>query len=393
MTMHATTPLGEVCDLVRGPFGGSLKKEIFQPKGYAVYEQQHAIYNQFSEIRYFVSEAKFKEMQRFKLRPGDLIMSCSGTIGKVAIVPSDAAEGIINQALLKITPSPEVDVNYLKHWMESSHFENQLKSLSFGAAIKNVASVKFLKNSSVPLPSLEKQRRIAAILDQADALRRLRQSAIDRLNTLGQAIFYEMFGDSDDFNPQPLEAVADLRRGPFGGALKKEIFVENGYQVYEQSHAISKNCSKGRYFIKERKYREMEAFSVKPDDLLVSCSGTLGRVIRLPKNAPPGVINQALLRIRPNTRRVLSEYLEAFFETPQMSRFLTGFSRGTGLQNFPPMGEVRKIPVPVPSIKQQEALLEHLSKISIETRKLDLSAEKLRVLFDSIQARAFQREL
>jgi type I restriction enzyme S subunit len=56
--------LGEVCVFVRGPFGGSLKKNIFKPNGYAVYEQQHAIYDQFKDIRYFIDEKKFNEMKR-----------------------------------------------------------------------------------------------------------------------------------------------------------------------------------------------------------------------------------------------------------------------------------------------------------------------------------------
>ena len=80
----APVNLGDVCGFVRGPFGGRLKKEIFKDECYAVYEQQHAINDQFSEIRYFVDEAKFLEMKRFELAPGDLIMSCSGTMGTVA---------------------------------------------------------------------------------------------------------------------------------------------------------------------------------------------------------------------------------------------------------------------------------------------------------------------
>jgi type I restriction enzyme S subunit len=55
--------LGEVCGFVRGPFGGSLKKNIFKSEGYAVYEQQHAIYDQFDEIRYFIDANQFKEMK------------------------------------------------------------------------------------------------------------------------------------------------------------------------------------------------------------------------------------------------------------------------------------------------------------------------------------------
>jgi len=99
-----STQLGEVCNFVRGPFGGSLKKSCFQSEGYAVYEQQHAINNQFSDFRYYVDNEKFTEMLRFEVFPGDLIMSCSGTMGKIAIVPEKSPKGIINQALLKLTP-------------------------------------------------------------------------------------------------------------------------------------------------------------------------------------------------------------------------------------------------------------------------------------------------
>ena len=88
--------LGDICGFVRGPFGGSLRKDIFKSEGYAVYEQQHAIYNQFNKIRYFIDEKKFQEMKRFELKPKELIMSCSGTMGKIAIAPKNIERGIIN---------------------------------------------------------------------------------------------------------------------------------------------------------------------------------------------------------------------------------------------------------------------------------------------------------
>lgn len=159
----------DVCDFVRGPFGGSLKKNIFKEEGYAVYEQQHAIYDQFENIRYFVNENKFIEMARFELSPGDLIMSCSGTMGKIAIVPEGIPRGIINQALLKLTPKNLLLPKFLKLWMESRNFQYQIETLSQGAAIKNMASVKILKEIKVPLPPIPEQKRIVAILDQTFA--------------------------------------------------------------------------------------------------------------------------------------------------------------------------------------------------------------------------------
>ncbi|MCW5899866.1 MAG: N-6 DNA methylase [Flavobacteriales bacterium] len=158
--------LGEVCDFTRGPFGGSLKKEIFVPSGYAVYEQGHAIYDQFDDVRYFITAEKFGEMKRFEVRPGDVIMSCSGTMGKVAIVPEHVRPGIINQALLKLVPRATLLKEYLKHWMDSDNFQETLGRLTMGAAIQNVASVSVLKNLQIPLPPLAEQQRIVAELEE-----------------------------------------------------------------------------------------------------------------------------------------------------------------------------------------------------------------------------------
>lgn len=114
-----TVELGEVCTFVRGPFGGALKKEIFKPHGYAVYEQQHAIYRTL-DFRYFIDKKKFDELKRFSIKPGDMIVSCSGTIGKTFIIPEDAPEGVINQALLKLTPHDELNVFYLQYFFENT---------------------------------------------------------------------------------------------------------------------------------------------------------------------------------------------------------------------------------------------------------------------------------
>jgi len=152
--------LGDICGFVRGPFGGSLKKNIFKPDGYAVYEQQHAIYDQFDDLRYFIDEKKFNEMKRFELNSGDLIMSCSGTMGKIAIVPENIQKGIINQALLKLSPSKKVSNVFLKLWMQSESFQNSLKEYAGGAAIQNVASVAILKNIEIPLPDISTQNKI-----------------------------------------------------------------------------------------------------------------------------------------------------------------------------------------------------------------------------------------
>lgn len=193
------TKLGEICDFTRGPFGGSLKKNIFKKTGYAVYEQRHAIHKDYSEIRYFIDEAKFKEMERFELRPGDLIMSCSGvTLGRVSIAPKDMKLGIINQALLKLTPiDKKISAEFLKLWMESESFQTSIRAYSGGAAIPNVASVKILKEIPIHLPPLAEQRAIVGRLEALSAetgrLEEIYQSKVEALEELKKSVLGKAF--------------------------------------------------------------------------------------------------------------------------------------------------------------------------------------------------------
>ena len=142
-TEFRTVELKDACTFVRGPFGGSLKKDSFQPRGFAVYEQQNAIYKNL-EFRYYISDDKYRELRRFSVHPGDMIVSCSGTIGKTYVIPPNAPEGIINQALLKLTPNDDVDILYMQFFFENT-ISKLFNSISRGGAIKNVPSVDELK--------------------------------------------------------------------------------------------------------------------------------------------------------------------------------------------------------------------------------------------------------
>ena len=300
--------------------------------------------------------------------------------------------GICSTDILPILTSSKIDRDYLTQFLRQPSMVEYARSRSEGANLPRL-SPKALAAFEVPLPPLQEQKRIAVILDHADTLRRLRRLAVDRLNQLSQAIFFEMFGAKSNIKKVELDSMADLKRGPFGGSLKKEIFVESGFKIYEQSNAIKKNANIGRYYIDRNKYTEMRDFALQSGDLIVSCSGTLGRVYLIPDEAPEGIINQALLRIRAQTDKVLPEYLECFLESFEMQNFLNGFSRGTGLQNFPPMAEVRKIMIPLPSMAEQRNLLDRFNILSECKDQSVRNLAYLENLVTSLQYRAFRGEL
>jgi len=165
----------------RGPFGGSLKKEIFVRKGYRVYEQKNAINNDFSIGRYYITPEKYNEMIDFSIAKNDLIISCSGTMGRIAIVPEKFEPGIINQALLKLTPKPEKILgNYLKIILETDEVQKKYFVDTIGAAIKNVASVKVLKQIEIPLPPIEEQNNVINNIQYEEELINSNRTLIDR---------------------------------------------------------------------------------------------------------------------------------------------------------------------------------------------------------------------
>ena len=97
-----------------------------------------------------------------------------------------------------------------------------------------------------------------------------------------------------------LNDLALYRKGPFGSSLTKSMFVaknKHSIKVYEQKNAIQKDYTLGDYYINKEKFETMQSFVVKPNDIIVSCAGTIGETYLLPSDAPVGIINQALMRV------------------------------------------------------------------------------------------------
>lgn len=185
--------LSDVCKLVRGPFGGALKKEIFVENGYAVYEQSHAIYGDMNIFRYYITEDKFNELIRFAVRPNDIIMSCSGTMGKFSIIPENFTEGVINQALLKLSTKKDNDYRFIKFLLELPNNQKQLLSDAAGGAIKNVASVSLIKEMPLFIPELKEQQIIADSLSSVDKLISAETDKLEQLKVHKKGLMQQLF--------------------------------------------------------------------------------------------------------------------------------------------------------------------------------------------------------
>lgn len=309
--------------------------------------------------------------------------------------------GFATTELVPIVINSEiVDSNYLVYFLRSHQFLSFATNVVAGAKMPRMVMSEFW-NYEIPLPPLEEQRRIAAILDQADALRQKRQQSLEKLDQLLQAAFIEMFGDPVS-NPKGWDTMCiesliakekySLKRGPFGGALKKEIFVDSGYLVYEQYHALNSDFSFQRYFINEDKYQELKAFTVKPKDIIISCSGVnLGKLAEIPLGSPVGIINQALLKVTLNEEIILNDFFIEVFSHPNFKKAFYGDFRGAAIPNFPPMSVFKEFQFIIPPLKQQQKYVD-LKKM-LNTIKKSASMSNLDNLFNSLQQKAFTGRL
>lgn len=182
-----------------------------------------------------------------------------------------------------------------------------------------------------------------------------------------------------------LDTVAKYKKGPFGSAITKTMFVPKGqniYKVYEQGNAIRKDKNYGSYYINEEKYQELKGFTVYPNDIIVSCAGTVGEVYQLPEDIEEGIINQALMRIKVSERLNLKYYLLYFGES--LKTDINGKSKGTAIKNIPPLSILKSMPFPLPPYSEQ---LRSVTVIESLFEKLDKAKELVQNALDSFESR------
>ena len=157
----------------KGPFGSSLTKSMFVPKGadtVKVYEQKNAIQKDHTLGTYYITRQYYEsKMRSFTVEPGDILVSCAGTIGETYILPEHIELGIINQALMRMTIFAPIDLDYFLLYFDYV-LKQTAKESSKGSAIKNIPPFEIFKKLILPLPPLEEQKRIIEKVRELESL-------------------------------------------------------------------------------------------------------------------------------------------------------------------------------------------------------------------------------
>ncbi|MFZ3209360.1 MAG: restriction endonuclease subunit S [Geobacteraceae bacterium] len=187
-----------------------------------------------------------------------------------------------------------------------------------------------------------------------------------------------------------------VKAGPFGSALKKEFYVQEGYKIYGQEQVIRGDSEYGDYFVDASKYKELSSCAVKPFDILISLVGTIGKVLVLPETAKPGIINPRLVKITLNLDCYRASFFKSYFESGFLRSLYAKESQGTTMDILN-LGMIQRLPYPLCSLEEQKVILELLDARLSEVDQLELtlttSLQQAEALRQSILKKAFSGQL
>ncbi len=334
-----------------------------------------------------------KQYNSRKLLPGDIIIEKSGGSDKQPVgrpVLFDISEGEYSfsnfTSTLRINNADEIIPQFLHCALYSAYLRGEtFKLQSKTTGIHNL-DFKGYNRLPIPIPSLSEQQSIVAELDKINELISLKKAQLSDLDRLTQSIFYNMFGNPVENEKGWIvksieEICSSIVRGPFGSALKKDFFVKpdtTTYKIYEQKHAIQKDATIGSYYVTEDKFKELSRFEVKPNDIIMSCSGTIGELYRIPSTAEKGLMNQALLKF------TLSEDIHYQYFLYLMEYIKKDFTvRGTGLQNIGSVKIIKKMSFGLPPLSLQQEFANRIEAIEKQKNHLNTTLKDLETLLAS----------
>lgn len=228
-------------------------------------------YIDFSECNYITQEDHENFSKRSFVENGDILYAMIGTIGNPVIVNTDKVFSIKNVALFKFNQKDKIFNRYFYYFLNSDISHKQLAQLSRGGTQKFV-SLGNLRNLEIPLPPLEEQRRIASILDKADAIRQKRQQAIAKLDELLQATFIDMFGDeSNDY--KGIDKVNLLDKVDFltGFAFKSNDFKSSGIKLCRGINVLTGYLDwNSTAYWDSSEHDKFKKFELKKDDIVIA---------------------------------------------------------------------------------------------------------------------------
>lgn len=343
----------------------------------------------------FVENSRINEFNDYLLNSGDILVSLTGNVGRVGILTKELEPAVLNQRVACIRiKDKNVCSEYIFQHLNSSSFELDAIKNSKGIAQLNL-STKWIENYEILLPPLEEQIQIATVLSKAENLIAKRKESIELLDEFVKSTFIQMFGDpvrnEKGWEKRKIDAIAEIRIGPFGSLLHAEDYVENQIPLINPSNIVNGEIVPDYALtITSEKFKELASYQLKANDIVVARRGEIGRCAVV-KSVDPLFCGTGsmFIRIKDGYCPKLIQY--QIYNT-SLKEFLESKAKGVTMKNLnsTTLGELQ-ILYPPKTIQNQFA--EIVNKVEVLKEKYQKSLEELENLYGSLSQRAFRGEL
>jgi type I restriction enzyme S subunit len=327
------------------------------------------------------------------LPPGSVLLSSRAPIGHVAI---NTVAMATNQGFKSFVPNPaRVHAPYLYWWLRANRA--YLQGLGNGATFKEISKA-VVSRIEIPLPPISEQRRIADILNRADALRAKRRAGLEELDPFATSVFIEMFGNLAT-NPKgwPVvrlkEAVELVQIGPFGSLLHQSDYMDGGVPVINPIHIVNGQVRPNpRNSVASKHVERLHNYVLRKGDIVMGRRGQMGRCAVVGLAESGMLCGSGSLIIRPDTRRATPEYLHALLSSAYFVRILEHEALGVTMANLNST-IVEGLKLPLPTLDEQRRFGRFMVWLSSHKSRAAESQGMVDKLFASLQHRAFKGEL
>lgn len=387
--MNATfSQLGEVADFINGA--------AFKPKDWGDEGSRIIRIQNLNDPTKPYNRTTRQVSERLHAHPGDLLVSWSASLGVFEWQGPDV--GLVNQHIFRVLPDErKIDKRYFRFALQVALLDMQQHL--HGATMMHVNRGEFLA-TKVYVPSLHEQRRIAAILDQADALRAKRREALAQLDRLAQSVFIEMFGDpvSNPMNWPESHVLGDVAEIVSGITKGRKISSSATRSVPYLAVANVQDKALNLAVVKEIEATEDEIsrYALKKNDLLLTEGGDpdkLGRGTLWNDELPECIHQNHVFRVRLTHGEVHPLFLNWLVGSQRGKKyFLRSAKQTTGIASIN-MTQLRGFPLFMPPLSMQEAFAARIHAVEVQRQAQVTALAELDTLFASLQHRAFAGQL
>ena len=339
-----------------------------------------------------------KQIAKSLLQPGDVLFNATNSpdlVGKTAIFLGCDEPAVFSNHFIRLrTREHRLDSRYLTRWLQREFEHGYFKAKCKQWVNQATFGQDRLVERQIPLPPIGEQRRIAAVLDAAEALRAKRRQSLTKLDMFLQAVFTKVFGDLtstervrfETLLVKPLRnGISPSRSGRFTGTVLTLSAITG--QSFD-SHAVKESTF-------TRPYIEEQTVSVE-SFLVCRGNGNLALVGRgkYPEQSLTGVaFPDTMIAARCDPEKISSDFLSRIWDSPIVRRQIESAARTTNGTHKINQTTIKEVEIPIPGIKLQRQF-EHCQKvIALQRDRLNHSALQFDSLFASLQQRAFRGEL